>query len=128
MEDMICVYTAANVTEADIVAAWLEQQSIKVHIKDRFVAEALGLPQLFTPGGIAVCVVDPGEAERAKALLGDHLHDLRHEGPTAPSGELIEVTCEECRKTTSFPFEQRERVETCPHCGNTIDVPKAAYE
>jgi hypothetical protein len=33
--DMICVYRAVDVAEADIVAAWLDDQGVTVHVKDR---------------------------------------------------------------------------------------------
>jgi hypothetical protein len=121
--DLICVYRAADMGEADIVAAWLDDQGIAVHIKNRHAAEMLQTPFIVAPKGIEVCVTDPQQADQAKTLVREHLQHRREK--TAEPGRTIEAVCEECGKASRFPFEQRGTVQTCPHCRRYLDVPEA---
>ena len=41
----------------------------------------------------------------------------------AQTGEPpLEVLCEECNQTSSFPSEQAGTVQSCPRCGAYVDV------
>ena len=122
--DMICVYRAADVGEADIVAAWLAEQGITVHVKDRHVTSQA--PLTVAPRGVEVCVVDPAQADRAKELLREHADELAVKKLSHLDGPDIEAVCEECGKTSRFPFAQRGTVQTCPHCGQYLDVSEAS--
>ena len=123
--DMICVYRAADLGEADIVAAWLEEQGITVHVKDRLVIGMLHTPLAYAPRGVEVCVVDPAQADDAKKLLREHADELELKRLADPGGPDIEAMCEECGKASRFPFAQRGSVQTCPHCKQYLDVPQA---
>lgn len=35
----------------------------------------------------------------------------------------FELTCEECGKLMTFPLSALGTVQTCPHCGEYVDVP-----
>lgn len=105
------------------MAAWLEDRGIEVQIKDRFVTEILPISGITSPRGIQVCVVDPDEAQRASDLLAEHGQEIQRTGQTGTSPATIDATCEECGSVTPFPYEQRGRVETCPHCRAHLDVP-----
>ena len=122
--DMICVYRAANLEEADIVAAWLADHGVTVHVKDRYAAGTMQTPLIVAPKGIEVCVVDPAHVERAQALVREHLEHRKEKTDEAASGRTIEAVCEECGKTSRFPFEQRGTVQSCPHCRQYVDVPE----
>ena len=107
--EMKTVYRAGSLEEADIIVAWLNAQGIP----------ALDLPAVYTPLGIEVCVPDPEQAQRAVAALTDHYkRQSEANGPV----RLLKVLCEECGKTSSFPYAQRGLVQRCPHCGAHIDV------
>jgi len=121
--DMICVYRAADLGEADIVAAWLAEQGIVVHVKDRHATSQA--PLTVAPRGIEVCVVDPAQVDRAKELLLVHAGESAVKKPHDAAGPDIEAVCEECGKASRFPFAQRGSVQTCPHCRQYIDVPQA---
>ena len=123
--DLICVYRAVDVGEADIVAAWLAEQGITVHVKDRYAAGTMQTPLIVAPKGIEVCVVDPEVAERAKALVRQHLEHRKQKTNEPAMGRTIEAVCEECGMASRFPFEQRGTVQTCPHCRQYLDVPEA---
>ena len=123
--DMICVYRAFDVAEADIVAAWLAEQGITVHVKNRNSAINLYVPSVVAPRGIEVCVVDPAQADRAKELLRVHADESAVKKLHDTAGADIEAVCEECGKASRFPFAQRASVQTCPHCRQYVDVPQA---
>ena len=123
--DMICVYRAADVGEADIVAAWLAEKGITVHVKDRFAAGTMQTPLIVAPKGIEICVVDPEVAEQARALVREHVEHRREKTDEAAGG-TIEAVCEECGNVSRFSFKQRGTVQTCPHCRQYIDVPETS--
>lgn len=120
---LICVYYAADMGEADIVAAWLDDQGIAVYVKDRNTGSLA--PLTVAPLGVEVCVIDPAKADQAKSLVREHLQ-LRKEKMNAPAvSPFIDAICEECGKSSRFPFEHRGTVQTCPHCKRYLDVPEA---
>lgn len=118
--DMITVYRAASVDEANVVAVWLNGQGITAFVKDQTVAGTFDIPTLYTPQGVEVYVPDPEQAARAVAALQDHYTE---QAEAEESGTPVEATCEECGETSSFPYAQRGLVQLCPHCGAHIDVP-----
>jgi hypothetical protein len=119
------VYRAVDVVEADIVTAWLADQGINAHVTNRNPAMNLYVPSVVSPRGIEVCVVDSQQAERAEALVREHLEHRKQKTNEPAMGRTIEAVCEECGKATQFPFEQRGTVQTCPHCRQYLDVPEA---
>ena len=121
--DLECVYRAANIGEADIVANWLTDHGIEVHIKDSFAATTLQIPAIISAKGIQVCVINPADADRAKALLREHELDIRHARELSALQGPIDATCEECGEVSSFPAQDSGRVQTCPHCRAHLDVP-----
>jgi len=123
--DLICVYRAADLGEADIVAAWLDDQGITVHVKNRHAAGTMQTPLIVAPKGIEVCVIDPEQVERAEALVREHLEHRKQKANEPAMGRTIEAVCEECGKASRFSFEQRSTVQTCPHCRQYLDVPEA---
>ena len=119
--DMVTVYRAADIAEADIVAAFLESHGIVAHVKDRLSAGTLQTQIAVAPAGIEVCVAGGEAAEQATALMRDH---YRKPETMAGAGGTVEATCEDCGKTSTFPATSRGRVETCPHCRGYVDVPE----
>ncbi len=120
--DMRTVYRANNVEEADIIVAWLDEQGVSAMVKDRTVAGTLEIPMLFTPRGIEVCVPDRDQADRAVELLKDHYSE---QAQADESDRTVDAVCEECGKTSSFPYSQCGLVQNCPHCNAYLDVPEA---
>jgi len=121
--DLTCVYRALDVAEADIVAAWLDDQGITVHVKHRHAGSQV--PLTVAPRGIEVCVIDPAQVESAEALVREHLQHRKEKTDENAAGRSIEAVCEECGKASRFPFEQRGTVQTCPHCRRYLDLPEA---
>lgn len=121
--DMICVYHAADMGQADIIVAWLRERGIEACVKDAFAAATLPTSLIIAPRGIEVCVMDPDQAERAALMLRGHFAATERERGPEQTEQTIEATCEECGESAEFPFAERGTVQTCPHCREYIDVP-----
>lgn len=119
-KDLISVYRAENVTEADIIVAWLADQSIPAIAKDQYIATAL-VP--LGAGGIHVCVVNPDDADRARTLLEKHADKIKRRDEYAKGAGPAVVRCPDCGKTSEFAPETRGDVAACPNCGAYIDIP-----
>jgi hypothetical protein len=121
--DMICVYHAADVEQAEVLVTWLAERGIEALVKDSYAATMMPSPLIVAPQGIEVCVMDPEQAERARVLLREQFAEAsaRHASDTADA--TVEATCEECGRSARFPASQRGTVQTCPHCGRYVDVP-----
>jgi len=122
--EMVCVHHAATVSEADIVASWLEEQGVRAFVKNRITAETLPIDVHVTGRGIEVCVSDDETAERAKQLLADHKRQIDAEHAPPVDDLLFDVTCGECNATISFPLSAAGTTGSCPHCGGYVDIPK----
>ena len=123
--DMICVYHAADVEQAEVLVTWFAERGIAALVKDNYAATMLPTPLIVAPQGIEVCVMDSEQAERARALLREQFAATDAQHNAAPANETTEATCEECGKSARFPASQRGTVQTCPHCGRYVDVPPA---
>jgi len=123
--DMICVYHAADVEQAEVLVTWLAEHGIEALVKDTYAATMLPTPLIVAPRGIEVCVMDPEQAERAAALLREQFAEASAQRGPEPPGGTIEATCEECGQSARFPASQRGTVQSCPHCGRYVDVPLA---
>ncbi|MCH7705200.1 MAG: hypothetical protein IIB61_08810, partial [Planctomycetes bacterium] len=116
----ICIRRTSTVEEADIICGWLAERGINAEVSDR------NNPGVFAFGvtdveGIAICVPDAQTAEKAAKLLDEHDRERAHtaDGPSMP----VDVVCDGCGETCSFPDEDRGTVQTCPHCEGHLDVP-----
>jgi predicted Zn-ribbon and HTH transcriptional regulator len=118
--DMITVYRAESVDEANVVAMWLNAQGITAFVKDQTMAGTFDFAALSTPLGIEVYVTDSDQAAQAVEALKEH---YKKQAEAEAIGPPIEATCEECGQTSSFPYSQRGLVQRCPHCKAYMDVP-----
>jgi hypothetical protein len=120
--DPKCVFVAGHIGQADIVAGWLEGHGIPAEVMNRETMGGLGYPLSAATAGVEVWVTDPERAAEAIRLLGERALELVTQ---RPSGPPVEVVCEECGKTSTFPAEQRGSVQNCPHCSAYLDVEPA---
>ncbi|MCK4660334.1 MAG: hypothetical protein KAV82_12495 [Phycisphaerae bacterium] len=119
--DLIRVYLATDIEEADVIVNWLGEYGITAVVEG-----ALEIPVVCSPQDIEVCVSDPADAKRAIELLRDHYKPKDQAEEPEDDSRTIEAICEECGKTVSFPYAQRGTVQDCPHCGEYVDVPDKA--
>jgi hypothetical protein len=127
--DPRCVYVADSLGLADVIALWLTDQGIPAQVMDAATLGGHeGLTWLSRTGvsgrGIEVWVIDPGEVSRAQLLLEEHQADLAADAADrANSSETVEVICEDCGESNTFPGSERGKVQNCRQCGVYMDVP-----
>lgn len=117
---MNCVYRASSVEQADIVAAWLEEQGISAFVKNRHMAGNY-VSLAVAPKGVEVCVLDDKQAEQARELLTEHDRGLQAR-QKATHQKVVPMLCTECGRQVEFPGELFGTVQSCPSCGRHIDV------
>lgn len=117
---MNCVYRASSVEEADIVVAWLGNRDVAAFVKNRNMAGTY-VTLAVAPRGVEVCVLDPGMAEEAKLLLLEHREEVQSR-PRGDFEKVVPVQCPECGRMLEFPGEFFGTVQTCPDCGQSVDV------
>ena len=72
--------------------------------------------------------IERADIERARPVLEQFVEQQaerksRESKPKADGADnMIDVTCEDCSRTLSFPVEQIGAVEVCRHCGGFVDV------
>ena len=119
---MITVFRASSVPEADIVAAWLDDQGIAAFVKNRLTAETLPLPNVVAPRGFEVCVAER-DVDRARYLLDEHQKELARRRQVEESSP-IHAVCGPCRHVTPFPHAHAGTSQHCRQCGSDVDVPE----
>jgi hypothetical protein len=124
--DPVAVYHAANNVEVHLVRNALEASGVEAH-----VIEDVSQAGTWVGGQISgihrpEVWVNRSDVERAMQIVEAYEHraaelrDKTTEDDTA--GGAIEVTCEECGESSTFPASQRGSVQECPHCDAYLDV------
>ena len=78
--------------------------------------------------------IERADADRVKPILDEYerraqeRREHQSEAEEDVSAETINVICEGCEQTLSFPAAQRGSVEVCPHCGSYVDVEDSGDE
>lgn len=128
--EIVEVYRARSGFQAHAFVEALEEAGIKAHVQGAFAHPATATGSWGNAGAQAEwwdaprITVHAADAARAReiilALEGEELRRAAaHDSATGPP---VEVVCEECGKTTSFPVSQRGTVQNCGHCGAYVDV------
>lgn len=120
--DLPHVYRAGSIGEADIVAAWLEENGIPVFVKDEQASVTLHTSMVAAPKGIEVCVA-PEFFDEARRLITQHLADRHERRLRAADGEPVTAYCEDCGRPATFPAQFAGSVQSCPWCNRHMDVP-----
>lgn len=123
--DPLCVYYANSADEAEFVVAWLGGRGVAARIKEwwRYEETALTYPAVDTPFGIEICVEHTKDVARAWTMLRDDFALPTERDLHVTQGISIDATCESCGVSASFPQHLRKSVQTCPNCGEFLDVP-----
>lgn len=121
--ELVAVYRAGTLGEADIIAEWLDAQGIKAIIKNEYAVGVVYVPRVTAPKGIQVCVYGEEDGDRAKQLLQDHAEELSRKREQAAVGGPVEAVCEECGHVNVFPASAAGSVQGCAKCNAHVDVP-----
>jgi hypothetical protein len=124
--DPVAVYNAANNLEAAFVRDALIAAGVEAFLIEDVsqVGTWIGglVPEIHKPQ----VWVERADIQRAKPVLDEferRATELREAGPEGGApGPALEVVCEECGGSASFPATQQGSVQQCPHCGAYIDV------
>jgi hypothetical protein len=125
-QDPVAVYNAGN----NMQALFLRDALIAADV-EAFVIEDVSqvgtwvgglIPEIHKPQ----VWVERADIDRAKPVIDDferRSNELRDASAEREAlGSVIEVVCEECGESASFPVAQRASVQECPHCGAYLDV------
>jgi hypothetical protein len=118
--DPNCVFVANDAAQAAAVVNWLELQNVPARVMDTMThggLEGLGAWTGISSRGIEVWVIQPGDADRARALISQHQQALSARVAKKASAGPVSALCEECGHTSEFPGEYRGTVQNCPGCG-----------
>jgi hypothetical protein len=114
--DPVAFYTAQNDAEAQLLANALLALGVKAHVKEG----------AWTGRTRVQVWVDRADIDKAKPVLDDferHQAQRRIGGADeATAGPPLELVCEKCGRSATFPAAQRGSVQDCPHCGAYLDV------
>jgi hypothetical protein len=117
---MNCVYHASTVDEADIIVAWLADRGISAFVKDRHMAGNF-VTMAVAPKGVEVCVADSEQSNLADQLLKEHDQE-RNLRPLGDFEKILPMPCGGCGMMLEFPGELHGTVQSCPMCGQRVDV------
>jgi hypothetical protein len=126
LSNPVAVYNAANNVEVHLICTLLEENGIEAHATlDESLAGywAFGiLPEIHKPQ----VWVDRSNIGAVKPLLEKYELDRQQrrleEYDLAASGEVVTVACEDCGKSTAFPYAKLGSVQDCAYCGAYVDV------
>jgi hypothetical protein len=126
----LCVLVAPEMATARSLADWLTDKG--------FPAEPVMPAAIASPGdvlgfteetfnGIEVRVQSAEHAEPAKQAIAEMKAEVaevqgRQQKRAERTGTVTAV-CEDCGKSSDWPASAMGTTETCPHCGNYMDVP-----
>lgn len=124
--DPFAAYNAGTNFEAHLIREMLAEAGIEAVVIEDTAQVAMGwagpLAELYKSqvwieraaieqAGPLLATYDKRNAERAAAYQGE-----------LEAGPPVEVLCEKCGKSSSFPASKKGRVERCPHCRAYVDV------
>src|SRR5262245_42468775 len=71
--------------------------------------------------------IERSDSERAGPVLADYQRRAAErraaeQASAGADGPRVEAVCEECGKRSEFPVALRGTVQSCPHCGASLDV------
>ena len=122
LDGPIAAYNAATNLEAQLILNILTAAGIEAAVVADMSPAGFWsfgvLPQIHRP---QVWINRP-DMDRAKPILEDYMRRADERRTADAAAPPIEVVCEECGKSSSFPGNQNGTVQDCPHCGAFVDV------
>lgn len=121
------VYTTNFQGQADIVAAWLQENGLDARVNSN--TSLGGLPEMIlwskteTASGAFEVWVPNDSVNDAKAMISELETRQRQAAADRTAKGNVDAVCELCGELTTLPAVKRGAVETCSNCGHYIDVP-----
>jgi hypothetical protein len=120
----VSVYNAENNLEAELICVYLGNNGIEEH---PMLDESLAgywmfgtLPEIHKPQ----VWIDQSDVEAARPLLAEYEREVVRRRKMTPevNTDTVDVVCEECGKTSTFPASKTGTIQDCSHCRAYIDV------
>ena len=125
-------------SEPELVEVYRAQSNLQARLLTQTLNE-IGIQALVREGSHPSSAVEPlvgiapwsdaprifvirHQAELARQVLLGWEEQKRQEEARASEGPPIDVVCEACGKSTSFPAAQHGSVQNCEHCNAYVDV------
>ncbi|PQO45748.1 putative signal transducing protein [Blastopirellula marina] len=124
----VIVYTAATNLEAHLIVEMLLTSGISAHtVEDQSGVSlwAFGTISQFHKPNIWV---DESTAQQAADLIRDFEEQRKARNTPVDGAGEIQVSCEDCGKTTSFPSSLDGTTQVCQHCGAYVDVGELGWD
>ncbi len=122
------VFVAENAQVAEAVIQLLAANGITAEIEQPPPPETSALTGFSDPPPeeFPVFVTTPGKVDEAKELLttavnASLIRAVREK--RANRTGTVTATCEDCGKSSEWPATAMGTTESCPHCGNYMDIP-----
>jgi hypothetical protein len=125
--DPKCIFVAADVAEATVVANWLEHEGVPAQVMDTMTLGGLDGLTAWTgvsARGIEVWALREDLVDRARELLAEHKDIQSTILAQKIAKGRVSVQCEECGCASVFPADCRGTTDVCPRCGCYLDVPE----
>ena len=126
LRDPVAVYNAATNMDAQMVRNALLATGVEAHVTEDLSRAGTWVGGVISEIHKPQVWVDRCDIERAKPVLEEYerraLELQAASTDEAAAGEAIEVVCEECGESSTFPVAQRGSVQECPHCNAYLDV------
>jgi hypothetical protein len=127
-EKPVIVYTAETNVEAHLIVDMLLAHGVPAHaVEDQSGVSlwALGTITQFHQPNIWVDETNRGEAAR---LIQVFEEKKRSRDDVVKKSGTIQVFCDDCGKTLSFPGSLDGTIQECPHCHAYVDVGDLPWE
>lgn len=118
--ELVTIATFDVPVHAEAARMRLDQEGIDAIVADAnlvgadwFLSNAVGGAKLQVPAE---------DEDRARLILSQTQSSLHK--PAKHTGGPVHFDCQECGKALTFPAHRRGGVETCPNCGEYVDVPE----
>ena len=121
------VYATNSKGQADVLAAWLQQNEIDARVNSN--TSLGGLPELIlwsntqTASAAFEVWVPEQSVELARELIAAFNEERQLENNERLTKGPVEARCESCGHESTFVAEKRGSVEVCPNCRSYLDVP-----
>jgi hypothetical protein len=124
----VIVYTAATNVELHMIVEMLHANGVAAHaVEDQSGVSlwALGTISQFHKPNVWV---DETTFAKAAELIQDFEDKKQSRNTPVEASSDIQVICEDCGKTTSFPGSLDGTIQECRHCGAYVDVGELPWD
>ena len=122
MTDPVAVYTASSNAEAHLLCNALTSSGVEAAVVEDVSLAGVWLGGLNSDIHKPKIMVARADADRVVPLIEAYERRAAERRAERENGPPVEVVCEECGHTATFPAAQNGTVQNCPACYAHVDV------